>query len=93
MISLISNSFIVVSSLISKLRCEFAVKDLVPLHYFLGIQAHHAKHGLHLHQSKYILDHLHHIKMIGCKPNPTRCNLGNKMSKRTRDLLYNPKEC
>lgn len=44
------------------------MKDLGPLEYFLGIQASHYDHGLHLCQSKYKIDLLHHTKMMGAKP-------------------------
>jgi len=37
----------VISSLIVKLQCEFPVKDLGPLNFFLGIQVTRTSHGLH----------------------------------------------
>ena len=35
---------------------EFAVKNLGPMKYFLGIQATHSSKGIILSQLKYILD-------------------------------------
>lgn len=43
-----SNSPFVVSGLICHLQREFAVKDLGPLSYFLGIQATRLPHALYL---------------------------------------------
>jgi hypothetical protein len=38
------------------LKCDFALKDLGPLHFFLGIQVTQAADGLHLSQEKYAQD-------------------------------------
>jgi transposase InsO family protein len=42
----------IISSLLDKLRTEFALKDLGELNYFLGIQVHREASSLHLRQSK-----------------------------------------
>lgn len=69
-----------ISELIPSLQKEFALKDLGPLSYFLGIHATREANGLYLHQSKYILDLLHKSKMVGAKPCNTCCSSGSKLS-------------
>jgi hypothetical protein len=54
--------------LISSLQKEFALKDLGPLHYFLGVEALPASQGLFLTQRKYISDLLKKANMAACKP-------------------------
>ena len=53
---------------IQKLSSIFPVKNLGPLHYFLGLEVQHSTQGLFLHQSKYLLDLLQKTKMDGAKP-------------------------
>jgi len=58
-----SNSCSAISHLITQLHCEFPVKDLIPLSYFLGIQAKKGDQELFLYQTKYIIDLLQRTKM------------------------------
>lgn len=67
-IIVIINYFPAISLIISTLGNEFAVKDLGPLSFFLGIQVTRTTDGLHLHQGKYVTDLLHRTKMVGAKP-------------------------
>jgi hypothetical protein len=48
-----SSSNQVVEALLSNLRKDFALKDLGPLHYFLGIEAEQIKEGI-IHESKEV---------------------------------------
>ena len=80
-----SDAFI--SSLIGTLQIEFALKDLGHLNFFLGIQVVRDSHGLHLRQSKYILDVLHRAQMIGAKPYAAPCVAGSKLSSHSGDPL------
>jgi hypothetical protein len=57
-----------IDHLIISLQRDFALKDLGPLHYFLGVEALHDTHGLFLSQRKYILDLLKRANMLGAKP-------------------------
>jgi hypothetical protein len=50
------------------LKGTFAMKDLGPLHYFLGIQVQQNRHGFHLHQASYTANVLDHAGMMNCKP-------------------------
>jgi len=82
-----SNKPIVVFDLITKLQHEFSMKDLGPLSYFLGIQVHRNREGLHLHQFKYIVDLLNCVNMTGAKPYQSPCISGKKLSKFDGDPL------
>ena len=53
---------------IQQLSSLFTVKDLGPLHYFLGLEVHRSPEGIFLSQSKYVLDLLVKTHINGCKP-------------------------
>uniref|UniRef100_A0A2N9EVL6 Integrase catalytic domain-containing protein n=1 Tax=Fagus sylvatica TaxID=28930 RepID=A0A2N9EVL6_FAGSY len=67
-------------TVIQQLQSEFPLKDLGPLSYFLGIHAVRDSHGLHLSQSKYILELLNRARMVGAKPSSTPTASGSKLS-------------
>ena len=75
-------------SFIQKLSTIFPVKDLGPLHYFLGLEVQRSSAGLFLHQSKYILDLLQKTNMEGAKPCLTP--LGSIKLDHTGPLLPDP---
>lgn len=50
------------------LQSCFAVKDLGPLSYFLGVEVASCKEGLFLSQHKYLIDLLHRHKLDGVRP-------------------------
>ena len=52
---------------ISALQREFAMKDLGPLHHFLGITVECHPDGLFLHQRTYTLDIIKRAVMANCK--------------------------
>jgi hypothetical protein len=52
------------------------MKDLGPLHYFLGIEVQHTTTSLFLSQTKYALDLLKHAEMADCKPIATPMVVG-----------------
>jgi hypothetical protein len=60
---------------ISALQREFAMKDLEPLHHFLGITVECRPDGLFLHQCTYMLDILKHMVMVDRKPCTTPVDL------------------
>jgi hypothetical protein len=70
----------VVSALLQDLRAEFALKDLGPLHYFLGIEVKTINDELHLSQSKYASDILKCAGMMNCKPVMTPLLISEKLS-------------
>ncbi|RVW21554.1 Retrovirus-related Pol polyprotein from transposon RE2 [Vitis vinifera] len=69
-----------VSHFISYLHDKFALRDLGPLSYFLGIQAQQQGSVLHINQQKYITDLLHRTQMEAAKPTPTPYSLGPTLS-------------
>lgn len=54
----------IIISLITQLQVKFPMKDLGPLNFFLGIEAHRSSDSLHLRQAKYIADLLHRTCML-----------------------------
>jgi Reverse transcriptase (RNA-dependent DNA polymerase) len=61
----------IIHTLIRSLQQNFALKDLGPLHFFLGVEVKSTKDGLHLSQSKYIKDVLTRAKMHNSNPYPS----------------------
>ena len=57
---------------IKQLGLSFALKDLGPLQYFLGIEVSWLKdNSIHLSQAKYIKDLLRRTNMVNSKPQPS----------------------
>ncbi|OMP01767.1 Integrase, catalytic core [Corchorus capsularis] len=56
-----------VKKFVSDLSTQFSLKELLPLHYFLGIKTMSVKDGLFLSQRKYIVDLLQSTNMIDSK--------------------------
>jgi hypothetical protein len=74
------NSLFAIAHIIDCLKQSFAMKDLGSLHYFLGIHVQPLFGGLHLSQTKYILDMLDRAKMTGVKPAKTPILVGSQLS-------------
>ncbi|KAJ0799808.1 putative RNA-directed DNA polymerase transcription factor Lambda-DB family [Helianthus annuus] len=68
---LTGNDSSTISSFISYLNKEFAIKDLGKLNYFLGLEVTYTQNGIFVNQSKYALDILTRAKMLDAKPAPT----------------------
>jgi hypothetical protein len=62
------------------LQREFTMKDLGPLHHFLGITVKYCPDGLFLHQRTYMLDILKQAVMEDCKPCTTPVDLQVKLA-------------
>ncbi|KAM1758340.1 hypothetical protein ACFX11_007483 [Malus domestica] len=75
---------------IHKLSQLFPVKDLGPLHYFLGLEVHRSSDVIFLSQHKYAMDLLLKTYMDASKP----CNtpLGTQKLDHSGTLLSNPHE-
>lgn len=56
-----------VGSIIEKLDAKFSLKDMGPLHFFLGVECINTCVDLFLSQHKYIQDLLQTTNMIGAK--------------------------
>lgn len=65
-----------ISEIIQALAAKFDIKDLEPLHYFLGIHITQSNDGLFLSQAKYVFDLLkklkcmnpNHVSFLACFP-------------------------
>ncbi|XP_062085399.1 uncharacterized mitochondrial protein AtMg00810-like [Humulus lupulus] len=88
-IILTGSSDSVIAELLSFLNTKFAVKDLGPLHFFLGIQVHRSTAGLHLSQTKYIRDLLTKTQLLDSKPVATPMALSS-LSLYDGELLTDP---
>jgi hypothetical protein len=86
------NSIAAINQLIECLNKSFAMKDLGPLHYFLGIHVQPWSGGLHLSQTKYVFDLLERMHMAGAKPAKTPLPAGSQLSQHDGDPLPNPAE-
>jgi hypothetical protein len=64
---------------ISALQREFTMKDLGPLHHFLGITVERRPDGLFLHQRTYMLDIVKPAVMVDCNPCTTPVDLQAKL--------------
>jgi hypothetical protein len=69
-----------VSNFIQLLQSEFAMKDLGPLHHFLGIEILSTTDGLHLSQTHYALTILERANMVDCKPMSTPLEAKNNIT-------------
>jgi hypothetical protein len=82
-----SSSSAAVLALLRDLLGDFALKDLSPLHYFLGIEVQGLSDGICLTQSKYTRDLLHRAGMMSCKAATTPLSSTNKLSTDEGDRL------
>jgi hypothetical protein len=75
------SSIVATDRLVCQLRTLFALKDLGPLHYFLGVEVHtHDRGGILLHQRKYALDLLQRAGMTKCTPVSTPMASSDRLS-------------
>jgi hypothetical protein len=75
------------TSLLHALQADFALIDLGPLHYFLGIEVSQSPDGLYLSQRKYTTDFLQRVGMTACKLVPTQLPSSSKISVHDGDPL------
>ncbi|KAI3667441.1 hypothetical protein L6452_42499 [Arctium lappa] len=76
--------------IISKLSKEFAMKDLGPLSYFMGILVTHHASGLFLSQKKYVTKIIVRAKMSSCNPTSTPVDIGSKLSSSSGPPVQDP---
>ncbi|KAF7838980.1 Retrovirus-related Pol polyprotein from transposon RE1 [Senna tora] len=65
-------------------------EDLGSAYYFLGIEINQSQSGMHLCQSKYVLDILKRFNMLDCAPVPTPMIIGRQYSKNEGEPLKDP---
>jgi hypothetical protein len=85
-IIIVSSSSSAVDALLRDLNDDFALKDLGPLQYCLGIQVKRASDVLSLSQEKYSTD-LHRTSMLSCKPSMAPLSSTEKLSQQGGDHL------
>lgn len=76
--------------IIHHIQFVFALKDLGPLHYFLGIQTIRDQHGLHLSQSTYVHDLFMGLNMTHLKPTSTPMTVGHQLSLHDGSSMADP---
>uniref|UniRef100_A0A2N9G798 Reverse transcriptase Ty1/copia-type domain-containing protein n=1 Tax=Fagus sylvatica TaxID=28930 RepID=A0A2N9G798_FAGSY len=79
-----------IARLIQALQADFALKDLGPLHFFLGVQAYTTETGLFLSQRRYISDLLKKTNMHEAKPVSSPMSSSTVLSKFGGTALSNP---
>jgi hypothetical protein len=89
-ILVMSNDRDFITSLVSYLQLEFAMKDLGQLMYFLGNEATRSPSGLHLQQIRYIIDIIDLVHLLGIRPYRAPCVSGFKLSKFAGEPLPDP---
>ena len=77
----------VVQQVIQSFAKRFSIKDLVDLHYFLGIKANRTPQGLHLMQRKYVNDILSKHNMGDAKLVSTPLPTSPKLTLASGNLL------
>ncbi|GJS77451.1 ribonuclease H-like domain-containing protein [Tanacetum coccineum] len=91
-IILTASSTSLLQRIISSLHAKFAMTDLGPLNYFLGISATRTTSGIFLSQKKYATEILEQAQMLNCNPCRTPVNtekkLGHERSPVTDPTLY-----
>ena len=81
---------VLVADIITQLGVSFALKDLGPLHYFLGLQIEYSGDGIFVHQSKYAKDLLSRFHMMDCKPCSNPCASSQSSALAVSPLLSDP---
>lgn len=81
---------VTLQSLIQQLSLAFAMKDLGPLHYLLGLEVCRFNGSLFLSQTKYVVDLLKRYRMDGAKPCNSLMINGSKLSILDGDPLPDP---
>ncbi|GJZ31144.1 ribonuclease H-like domain-containing protein [Tanacetum coccineum] len=78
-IILTASSTALMQRIISSLHAEFAMTDLGPLNYFLGISATRTTAGIFLSQTKYATEILERAQMLNCNPCRTPVDTEKKL--------------
>ncbi|KAL5716460.1 hypothetical protein ACHQM5_018147 [Ranunculus cassubicifolius] len=74
-------------TVIEHLQKHFAVKNLGPIHYFLGLEITKTSNGYFINQAKYATDLLARTSMTNANSSPTPCTTTTRLDSTTGDLL------
>lgn len=85
-----SNKISHLTEFTTKLNNMFTLKDLGPLHFFLGIQVHRNDVGFYLNQSQYIQDLLIKFGMKNSSPCSTPMAVNTNLNSTISESLPNP---
>jgi hypothetical protein len=85
-----SPSVTLIDGLISKLQCDFPIKDLGSINYFLGVEVLHDPYGIFLSQRKYILDLLKKSNMLSAKPVTSPMSSSKTLSRFDGEAFHDP---
>lgn len=77
--------------IVTGLKSAFAVKDIGPVQYFLGIEVKRTTAGFFLSQAKYANDVLERAGMANCKAISTPADTKSKVSADDGKLLADPR--
>ncbi|KAD3640419.1 hypothetical protein E3N88_29642 [Mikania micrantha] len=89
-IILVTSSDTLRQQLLSQLAGEFAMKDLGPLSYFLGVSVSRTSKGLFLSQHRYATDIINRAGMSSCKSVATPVDTSGKLSAHDGDPVPDP---
>ena len=71
---------------------EFAMKDLGPLSYFLGVTVTRHNGGLFLCQKTYAEEIIERVAMVSCKPAPTPVDTKGKLAASSNSPYHDPQQ-
>ncbi|XP_066375187.1 uncharacterized mitochondrial protein AtMg00810-like [Miscanthus floridulus] len=86
-IVLTGSSTDILHRVIRTINAEFKLKDMGPVHFFLGIQVQRCLDGFLLQQQQYAIDLLDRAGMADCRPSDTPVDTSGKLSTTTRTPL------
>jgi hypothetical protein len=89
-IALTATSVTLLQHTISTLKREFVMKDLRPLHHFLGVSVLHQADGFFLTLRQFALDILERVGMVDCKPFSAPVDTQAKVSTESRPPVADP---
>lgn len=89
-ILLTASSTAFLTRIITALQREFDMKDMGPLHYFLGISIQRTSAGMFLSQHKYAAEILGRAKMSDCNPCLTPADTKSKLSASSGPSVSDP---
>jgi hypothetical protein len=91
-IVLSASSSTLLHEIIAQLKTEFAMKDMGPLHFFLGIHVRRTPRGFFLSQGQYAEEILQRAGMANCAPISTPVDTSSKVAADAGKPVADPSE-